>query len=276
VLDQAASSIETSKLLRGMLEFFNTVPKVVVTDGGTEFKGTFEVLVGQLKIQRVVIAAYSQWMNGLAERFNDTLQTRVRAKVMGLSSYKARDVMLRVREAVREYNVTYHSSIKRSPHAAVFTYRPWIYPELAGYRPEGDEELFPDLEEFVEYRVSETDVRSEVPQVGEVWYLKNRKPQLTALEPRYLPCMILKREGQFMYSVQERSLKSLVNRAHLQRFPPKRDTPENSSQPVPHRPERVDDSPGGQGGHASPVSPVRKRPRRLAGEQAESRLRTLR
>lgn len=267
LLGKAATASDTSRLLRDLVATMCTIPRCVVTDGGGEFKGLFKTTADELRIQHIVIPPYSQWLNGLAERFHRTFETRIRASVLEKSSYGIQDVAREATRAVMGYNISYHSGIRRSPHSVVFTFQAWIFPALKAYRPTGEEDMFPVLEDFVE--VARENAESDSPQPGEVWYLKNRRQQLKAMDPRYIPCVVLKRDGRFTYVVKEKALVTRVTRGDLERYPPTDKSLIEQVEPDQLRLSTERNDPGGTEVMASPESHAVPElfPQRMAGKR---------
>ena len=94
VLNQAATSVETSELVSRLMTAMHVIPRVVVTDSGTEFRALFSERVGVLGIRHVVVPPYSQDLNGLVERFHGTLKTIFRAHLLEKQQFGSREVQL--------------------------------------------------------------------------------------------------------------------------------------------------------------------------------------
>ena len=128
-------------------------PEIVISDNGGEFLSHFtENLRKQGTDHRRITPGRPQ-ANGLCERFNGTIQKRIKSLQAdeGYAPEKAPWEQLKklVSSAVRAYRWTKHSAIERSPFEVVFGQRPYIVPPED---PEDQEEepATQDLEDLEE------------------------------------------------------------------------------------------------------------------------------
>lgn len=81
-VERSARAADIVELLRVVQGMYLTTPKVVVSDNGTPFMGEFARACLEFNVEHVLTVPYNQWENGLVERMQGTLKTRVRALLM--------------------------------------------------------------------------------------------------------------------------------------------------------------------------------------------------
>jgi len=269
-----------ARLFDEVLDKYYTVPRVVVTDNGTEFQGKFKELVSRYGIEHITVNPYNHAENGLVERVQGTIKDRVRAfRLENKNLWNRRDFEESIRLAIRGYNTTWHRATKVVPSKAIFTYPSWIYPEIAEFRPIGEWKLFPVLEQFKQH--SE---REEVePLEGEKWYIANRKPLLTSMDPRRVVAVLGKYDGKRdSWEAIVGSTATRVSRKELQERVVEIPEYAKAADPTSIRPEataesRVADVPGGpQESSQHPVIENSPRPQRKTKKLAIAKLSNLR
>jgi hypothetical protein len=193
ILDRAAHSDDVARLFDDVLENYYTVPRVVVTDNGTEFKAEFKDLVSRYGIRHISVNPYRHTENGLVERVQQTIQDRVRAfRLEKQGFWNRKDFTDSIKAAIRGYNTTWHRATKIVPSTAIFTYPSWTYPDISECRPEGTEKLFPVLEQFRQHSERE----GPEPKEGEQWYIANRKSMLATMDPRRVVAVLGKYDSE--------------------------------------------------------------------------------
>lgn len=263
----SVTSTDTAQVLEDVVNKFQTIPTGVLTDNGTEFKGEFARVCTQLGISRALSAPYNQWMNGRVERFHGTLKAKIRATLLDIEqhggSIKIDSVIQR---CVSCYNATWHSAINQSPHSVIFNYPAWIYPNAKAIRP--IKSSSPSRE--IRKEVATETTSSSNPKPGEIWCLKFRKSQRTALGPIGEDCEIL-RTRKYTCDVQmsdgkvarvsKKDLKRSATQSRLEQAsqtPKETEVPGGSSESSPRSPTSVE---------SQAVEPPRKRRKKFLEAQ---------
>ena len=72
------SAEERTTAIRKIMRDANTVPAVIVSDNGGEFKGEFAEFLRANNIYHITTTSYSPWGNGIVERMNKSLRDKIR------------------------------------------------------------------------------------------------------------------------------------------------------------------------------------------------------
>ena len=72
------SAEETTTAFKKILRDSQTIPAIVVTDNGKEFRGEFEQLLRDNEIFHLETTTYSPWSNGIAERKNREIRNKIK------------------------------------------------------------------------------------------------------------------------------------------------------------------------------------------------------
>jgi len=104
----------------------NKQPDLLVTDNGTEFKNkTMKRLTDDYNIVHVFNRAGDKTSQGVVERFNRTIMTRIQKYLTATGEHNYVDTLP---DLVENYNNTYHSTIKMTPFEAQTASLPPISP----------------------------------------------------------------------------------------------------------------------------------------------------
>jgi len=97
--------------------FQNTQPDLLVTDNGSEFKNkSMAKLCEDFGIKQVFNRAGDKTSQGVVERFNRTIMTKIQKYLTATGEHNYVDVLP---DLVENYNNTYHRSIKMTPNQAL-------------------------------------------------------------------------------------------------------------------------------------------------------------
>jgi transposase InsO family protein len=77
VKNRAPTSKDTAELLWQLRGQISVMPRVVITDGGSEFKGEFSKTFAKFGALHLTTSPRASWMNGRVERIHKTLQPRI-------------------------------------------------------------------------------------------------------------------------------------------------------------------------------------------------------
>jgi hypothetical protein len=92
-----------------------------------------------------------------------------------------------------QYNISYSEQLRRSPHEAIFTYQPWIYPELKKYR-----KGLPDHSTIPPTNTRKT--KYPMPNIGEIWKVKRKNTRKS--DNIYEPAEVLDRTSYHIYKIK--------------------------------------------------------------------------
>ncbi|KAF4704861.1 hypothetical protein FOZ63_027328, partial [Perkinsus olseni] len=177
LLTRVTKSMPTSQvasaLLRTVFECFNTVPRTVYHDGGSQFTSAeFLSTLNWMHASSVPSPVASSWVNGKVERVHRVLNERVRsasATDLSFGLFKTT-----IAKATSMFNTATTRRTGRTPHSLVFSFPPWPYPEV--------DPVFRPPEESVD-TITDADypdsapplprLRSgRLPAVGEIWLVR--------------------------------------------------------------------------------------------------------
>ena len=197
------TSRDTIAVFQGCYERFHTSPDVVHTDGGSQFQSAdFSRMLLEFNCRRITSPAGVSWVNGKVERLHRIINERLRANYR--LNWLEDDVVFAklIDQITREYNTTESGNLGRSPHDAIFTFEPFLYPELKQYRK------LPAKDELDSGQGNRGIVEpSKDLKVGDIYKVKRKRTRKSDLI--YQPCRIISKISSKIYRIQ------LPNRAHV-------------------------------------------------------------
>jgi hypothetical protein len=191
----APTSYDAVQLFRTIVEIFHVVPDVVQCDNGPQFRsGQFFDILTENNCNRVLTPVNASWTNGRIERAHRYINDRLRSE---LDEEIATDFIRfsnAIKNIIRQYNTAFSYTTKTSPHEMIFTYTPFIHPELKQFRrsltTNPNDSTKPD------HPISDA---SKTPEVGEIWLHRRRNAR--KIQTRYMPCKIIEKTSNSFYKV---------------------------------------------------------------------------
>ena len=219
-LPRKPGSTDAAELLRDWRKMFCIAPEKVITDQGTEFLGDFAMVCKELNIQHTLVPVNSSWQNGQVERVHNTFNNWLRAKLASEPAPSDVHGLIRwAEQCVELHNTTVSESTGVTPHSLMFTFKPWIYDELRGYRPKTAVHLFPKI--IRKQKINELKkFREDEPKLNETWLVQVFKRQGKFSLNRFVKCEIVEKVGLKMFRIREKISKKLydVHRKSLKLF----------------------------------------------------------
>jgi transposase InsO family protein len=176
---------------------FHTTPDVIHTDGGSQFQSAdFSHFLTRFQCQRMTSPVGVSWVNGKVERLHRIINDRLRANYRLNWLENDQTYIELVDQITREYNTTESSNLGRSPHEAIYTFEPFLYPDLKSYRKTPRTEL--SINQVGNERGISND--DQLPRVGQIWKVKRKRSRKSDL--LYHPCRIVDQISKKIYQIQ--------------------------------------------------------------------------
>jgi transposase InsO family protein len=238
---------DAAALLRQTFDRFHVCVDVVHTDSGTQLTGAeFSRAIAELQARHVRTPVHSSWANGRVERWHRIVNERLRASMGGDEPRSYTTFAFTVRRAVLLHNTAKSSRTALSPHEQIFSFDPWIHPNLKYLRPEFETKTEEPREQPPPHPLGDI----VLPKVDEIWLYRTQNKR--KLDRPYVPCRILGNQSTQVYrirlkknrhpkTVHLRYLKPLTEEAVAQ-------LAKGDSIPLDERPLRTR---GGGGGHVA-------------------------
>ena len=190
--------------LRKVYELFHSLPDVIRMDRGTQFTSDDfcrTAIALQSRIEESPVD--TSWTNGRVERLHRIVNERLRAnydqKWLGESAI----FIELIKQITREYNTTPSENLHRSPHDAIFTIRPFLYPELKQYRKAPIVDVIDDGTQPSRGIL----VPHQAFTVGQIYKVRRKRTRKS--DVIYQPCRIIEKISTKIYRIQ------LPNKAHV-------------------------------------------------------------
>lgn len=220
VQNRVPTSKDTAELLWQLRSQISVLPRVAITDGGSEFKGDFTKTVAKFGITHLTTSPHASWMNGQVERIHRTLNDWVRATLQEsqYESFSIDDLKHIVKESIIHYNQTKSTSTKMTPHQMIFTFPAWPFNDANEFRPNFANIYFPKPDEIEETIPSSFQTRT--PVAGENWFVKVNKKIKNKLDPVFVPCKIVRHLKNKLFKISINKNVTTVHRKELKFAPP--------------------------------------------------------
>jgi transposase InsO family protein len=190
------TSDEVVAVFRDLHEMFHVCPDVCQTDKGSQFKANdFCQLLKSMNCLHLVSPTATSWTNGKIERLHRTFNERLRAHNDQPWATERMLFKRLIKQITIEYNISYSEQLQRSPHEAIFTFQPWIYPQLKKYRKQ-------PLDQMTKTSQAKNTKKSKypIPNIGELWKVKRKNTRKS--ENIYEPCEITDRISYHLYKIR--------------------------------------------------------------------------
>ena len=185
---------------------FHAIPDDLIVDEGAQFRHLFS-RAPELSGTRITYTSVkASFSNGRVERLHRVINERIRARILeGETLDNMNQFASMIKRITMVYNTQMHTQIGCTPHSMIFTFQPWIYPELKEFRPLEKVDYSPinpteNVEETETHPIAKKAI---LPKEGEIWLWK--LPSTKKREAPFVPCKIIRKLSTQTYGIRVRN-----------------------------------------------------------------------